>query len=264
MNTPRGTRVARLRIFPSALLVAGSLGGASTAALASTSLDSINLALLSPAQAAIQPNAATTTTNTPGTNTPAAAPGPAASGDRFALAPIDGDHAWFMTTGFGLARDNDPGTHGLLFATMSTFLDQGFEFQLELNGYSFSQPGDDALGAGFHFNLRWHVWHGTYGETRDNAGPLSSTTLTTAPDWTIFFDGGIGMIFSTDDVPENGTSLNFSPRAGVGFTARLGESSTRLVAGVRWHHMSNARINGDDENPDFNAPLGYLGLQWGF
>lgn len=187
---------------------------------------------------------------------------PPSSKDLFALAPSSqgGDRAWFLTLGAGVARDEDPGTHTLGFATFSTFLDQALEFQIELNGYAFQQPGDDAAGAGFHFNLRWHVWSGQYGEARQ----LWDAPMSSAPDWTVFFDGGIGMIFSTDDVPENGTSVNFSPRVGAGFTARLGESQTRLVMGVRWHHMSNARINGDDENPDFNAPLVFAGVQWGF
>lgn len=235
-----------------AMLAVSAVAGAATAQQAtkgeSRADQPLSLALLPASVAQLQPLAPAAETT-------------ASTADRFGMAPVAGaDRAWFFTVAAGVARDEDPGTHSTGFASLSTFLDQAFEVQLELNGYAFQQPGDDAAGVAFHFNFRWHTWYGMYGQSRQTW----DEPMTASPDWTIFFDGGIGMIFSTDDVPQNGTSVNFSPRVGAGFTARLGEGSTRLVAGLRWHHISNARINGDDENPDFNAPMVYAGVQWGF
>lgn len=177
--------------------------------------------------------------------------------DRFGAQPLaqgsDGRYAWFMTVGVGAAKDRDPGAHADLYFTLSTFLAKELEFQFEFNGWYFQQPGDDTCGAGLSFVARWHVWHGAFGETN-----------TEAFDWTVYLDLGIGFIASGDDVPPSGTSFNLAPRVGIGATFRLGENESRLVAGVRWHHMSNARITGDDNNPDFNAPLLYVGVQWPF
>ncbi|HYC99808.1 MAG TPA: acyloxyacyl hydrolase [Phycisphaerales bacterium] len=159
------------------------------------------------------------------------------------------DAGWFITVGVGIAADGDDDTHYNGFVALSTFIGEGLEFQFEGTGWYFDQDPDSTAGGGFAVNLRWHFlrrsWEGGEGS-----------------DWTLFADLGIGLIFSGDDVPDGGTSVNFSPRAGLGFTARLGDTSSRLVGGVRWHHMSNARSSGDEDNPDFNAPMFYIGVQW--
>ncbi len=158
-------------------------------------------------------------------------------------------YVWYLTVGGGVAADSDPGTHYDAFVAASTFIGEGLELQLEGSGWYFNQEPDSTFGGGFSINLRWHFWHGAYGGGEGH-------------DWTTYADAGIGMIFSGDDVPDGGTSANLAPRAGVGFTARLGDTQTRLVGGVRWHHMSNARADGDTNNPDVNAPMFYIGLQW--
>ncbi|MFT3684520.1 MAG: acyloxyacyl hydrolase [Phycisphaerales bacterium] len=183
-----------------------------------------------------------------GAATKAAAP-ELAKPDFGSLVKAGQTRTWFMTVGVGLADDSDPGTHADVFVAWSTFIGTGLEIQLEASGWYFDQSPDDTAGAGFAVNLRWHALHGTYGGGEGY-------------DWTIYGDLGIGIIASGDDVPPDGSSFNLSPRAGIGFTARLGESSTRFVGGVRWHHMSNARIHGDSNNPDFNAPMFYVGVQW--
>ena len=175
--------------------------------------------------------------------------------DYFGQAPTGDarDHHWFATLGAGVARDGDDGTHGDMFLALSTFIAKELEFQIEFSGWYFSQPGDDTGGVGVAINARWHALHGAWGEG-----------LSDAFDWSVFVDLGIGVILSGDDVPPGGTDGNLSPRVGVGATFRLGDSDKRVVAGVRWHHMSNARIFGDSNNPDFNAPMVYVGVQWPF
>lgn len=161
------------------------------------------------------------------------------------------ERAWFWTVGAGVAPGGSDGTHADVFVAASTFIGTGLEIQFEASGWYFDQEEDNTAGGGFAINLRWHALHGAYGGGEGY-------------DWTLFVDAGIGLIVAGDDVPDGGSSVNFAPRVGVGGTFRLGDSSTRLVGGVRWHHMSNARSNGDDENPDFNAPMFYVGVQWPF
>lgn len=156
---------------------------------------------------------------------------------------------WFLTTGVGVAGDGDAGTHADLFVAWSTFLGKELEIQLEGSGWYFDQETDNTAGGGFAVNLRWHFTHGAYGGGEGY-------------DWTVYADAGIGLILSGDDVPDDGSSLNLAPRVGLGFTARIDETGKRLVGGVRWHHMSNARFNGDSDNPDFNAPMFYVGMEW--
>jgi len=163
---------------------------------------------------------------------------------------------WFITIGGGVAGDSDPGTHYTGFAAFSTFIGTGLEFQIVGSGWYFDQSPDSTGGAGIAIRLRWHMLHGAYG------GESGWGTNPAGYDWTVFIDAGIGLIFSGDDVPPGGSSVNFAPTAAIGFTARLGDSATRLVVGAGWQHMSNARINGDSNNPDFNAPAVFIGLQW--
>lgn len=102
----------------------------------------------------------------------------------------------------------------------------------ELGGWYFNQEGDDAFGINPELVFRWHAFH-----DEDKS-------------WTWFFDTGIGVVASSDLVPDKGTGFNFMPRVGTGFTIELdAESQMRLMAGVRWHHISNARIGGDERNP---------------
>ncbi|GIW74261.1 MAG: hypothetical protein KatS3mg103_0783 [Phycisphaerales bacterium] len=120
------------------------------------------------------------------------------------------------------------------------FLVDRLEWLLEAGLWSLADDGNQAafgLSAGLGF--RWHFVM----EDR----------------WSAFADVGIALLASSDHVPPGGTQLNFMPRAGVGLTYRL-DADVRLIGGLRWHHISNARTRGDDRNPSRDAPLLYLGL----
>ena len=134
-------------------------------------------------------------------------------------------------------ESNDFNIHG----AYSIFLSNDVEFAVELAAWAFFQSEDNAVGLNPSIIFRWHFWH------RER--------------WTTYVDLGIGVLASTDDVPDNGTSLNFTPKGGVGLTYQLWEDrETRLQAGFRWHHVSNARITGDSNNPARDAPALYVGL----
>jgi opacity protein-like surface antigen len=126
----------------------------------------------------------------------------------------------------------------------SYFLAKDVECAFEAAVWHFNQPGDNPFGGSGSLVLRWHFI---------NTG-----------DWTVYADAGIGLLLATDDVPPDGTSFDFLPRAGAGFTRRLTDDGLRLQVGVRWHHVSNARITSDEDNPGRDAAMLYAGLVFPF
>lgn len=152
------------------------------------------------------------------------------------------DGTWWITLGTGYAhnlrKDSDYNVH----IAASTFLAKELEFSIELAGWYFAQEGPDTGGINPNMVFRWHFWH--------------------ADDfkWTVYGDVGIGLLFAFDDVPSGGTSFDFTPRAGVGYTTKIFDDDTRLQIGVRYHHISNARIRGDDRNPSRDSVMIYAGI----
>lgn len=166
----------------------------------------------------------------------ATSPPPAAFGTK-------GQEWW--TIGGGIANDFSDATDYNLRLAWSRFLADRVEFSVEANAWAFTQRGDDAVGINPAFLFRYHFYR--------------------VDRLTLFADIGIGLLFSTSDVPEGGTSFNFTPRAGVGLTYQLTDTApTRLQLGVRWHHVSNAHITGDTNNPSRDALMLSAGVLFPF
>jgi hypothetical protein len=81
--------------------------------------------------------------------------------------------------------------------------------------------------------------------------------------WSIFADVGFGVFEANDPVPAGGTHFNFTFRSGLGATYRLHEGLD-LIGGVRYFHLSNARIKGRVHNPSANGFEPYVGVMWTF
>ncbi len=154
--------------------------------------------------------------------------------------PFGSQGSHWVSFGGGLASDFTDNTDANLYAAYSYFLVDWFEVTGELGAWYHFQEHEDALGLNPVLVFRWHLLRGE--------------------DWTVYLDAGAGILFTTDSVPEGGTHVNFTPRIGVGFTHAIGESGARLQAGFRWHHISNARIAGDRNNPATDAPMLYVGV----
>lgn len=154
------------------------------------------------------------------------------------------DTRWW-SLGTGVAFDFEDGTSFNVHGSLSYFIAENIEAVGEVGAWYYSQPGEDAIGVNPAFVLRWHFL---------NKGS-----------WTAFADIGIGALLVSSDVPaDNGTSFNFTPRAGIGLTYALDDAGTRLQLGLRWAHVSNARITGHDDNFGVDAAMPYVGVVFPF
>ena len=101
------------------------------------------------------------------------------------------------------------------------------------------ETGHDGAGGGFDLLFRWHLLHGE--------------------SWSIYTEGGAGLLQLTEPFPANGTGFNFTPQFGFGGTLRVFEN-WRLMAGARYQHISNAGLHGPSHNPGFDGAMVYAGL----
>lgn len=156
---------------------------------------------------------------------------------------------WGWSIGGGVAFASDSTDYNAVL-TFHHFLVDRFEINFGVGGWVYDQDeGDEALGVNPAFGFRWHFWM-----------PEESSSRA----WSVYADIGIGMVFTDEEVPVDGTHYNFTPRAGVGATFQLGESSSRLDLGVRWAHVSNASSSGSDDNPSRDGVMIYAGVVFPF
>jgi len=120
---------------------------------------------------------------------------------------------------------------------ISWFFVDDLSLDVQLEQYGFFQTGEDAYAIGPALLLRWHF--------------LSYET------WSLYADAGCGVIYASNPVPFDGSRFNFTPRAGIGASFAITESA-RLMAGVRWFHVSNA--NTSTPNPGLNSLEIYAGI----
>ncbi len=152
-----------------------------------------------------------------------------------------GSARWYLQGGFAVEFDDTDNRFGMFGGGISYFIAKDLSIDLELNAMYFNQEDDDAFGGNFNLLFRWHFL------TRDT--------------WSLYMDGGAGLLAATERVPGDGTNFNFTPQAGLGMTYQVGETA-RLSVGARWHHISNARI--DDDNPGQDSILIYAGVSFPF
>ncbi len=163
------------------------------------------------------------------------APAPEPSNKPFGTAGSE-----WVTFGGGVAHDLSDATDANFHINFSRFFVDDVEFVAEVAAWTFTQRGDDAAGLSASMFFRWHFVNEEW--------------------FSLFVDCGIGMMVADNVVPEMGTGVNFMPRVGGGATFALGDAGARLITGLRWHHISNARIHGEERNPSRDAPMLYVGI----
>ena len=114
---------------------------------------------------------------------------------------------------------------------------------LGAEGYYVDQVRDDTVLGDVIVHGRWH--------------------FLTAERYSLFVDGGVGISYAEADVPEGGLRYNYTPRIGGGATVELREN-LHLLGGVRFFHISNANLEGRDNNPSQDGAMYYVGVLWTF
>ena len=137
------------------------------------------------------------------------------------------------------AQDFEENTDVSLFAQKTWFVVDDVEIGVEGAGWWIFQE-DDTWGVSSSLVVRYHFYQ--------------------QRTWSMFAEGGIGLFIAADNVPDDGTSFGFMPRVGVGTTIRIDDRDTRLMLGIHWHHISNARLNGEARNPARDAVGLYAGV----
>lgn len=116
-----------------------------------------------------------------------------------------------------------------------------FCWRCELTEYGVTTRDDTAAATQASLGFRHHVYQ--------------------VGDTSLFADIGFGIFDASKRIPNNGTYFNFTFHSGVGLDHPLSDH-VDLIAGIRYFHLSNARIDGPSHNPSLNGPEGYIGLMF--
>ncbi len=155
--------------------------------------------------------------------------------------------SWVFTAYGSAAFGDDSGEVYAVHVGGGYYFIDGLSINLEAVGAFASvndsgplHEGGDSLGGGFDLLLRWHF-------LRDkNEGR-----------WSIYADGGAGILYTGESIPANGSNFNFTPQIGLGATYKICDWAN-LMGGARWYHISNAGTHSD--NPGYDSALVYLGV----
>ncbi len=157
--------------------------------------------------------------------------------------PFGTRNTWRLTLQAGGGHDLKISDNKIMLAGVgvSYFLIDHLSFNIELNAAYVNQIGRNSGGVDFNVLFRWHVFD--------------------FDTWTIYADAGAGMIFTLNDVPADGTPVNFTPQIGFGVSFEVSREA-QLLMGVRWHHISNA--NTSRTNPGRDSIFAYAGVSLPF
>jgi hypothetical protein len=162
---------------------------------------------------------------------------------------------WHIGGGYGRELESTYDEFGLIGGGVSYFVIEDLSLVMELNGLYFSQetesgfpPSHDAWGFNFNLLARWHFL------ARER--------------WSIYGDGGVGVMYTTEPVPgpdagdsRGGGRFSFTPQIGFGASFEVADN-TRLLVGARLHHISNAQSASN--NPPRNSLYFYIAASFPF
>ena len=167
------------------------------------------------------------------------APADVSDGDRYA--PFGTTGTWRLNLIAGVPTNFKNATTPQFSVGASYFIAPYLSLDPQATVLYADQEGQNAFAAGFSLLFRWHFIH--------------------CETWTVYFEGGAGMIFSTEDIPEGASHLNFTPQICIGGTIDLG-NDVRLMAAAGWYHISNANSAVDNDGRD--QLMLYAGLSFPF
>jgi len=174
-----------------------------------------------------------------GTPDASAGAAPAAAAPAVPRFGAAGSWRWQILGGGGIGTDSI--SNAQFGVGVSWFVVDDLSIDVQVNADYFNQPGPSAWGGDVELLFRWHF--------------LARDT------WSLYVDGGCGLMWTSHDVPPDSASFNFIPQAGAGVTWEIAED-TRLMLGARWFHVSNA--NTGSPNPSYDGVFAYAGVSFGF
>ncbi len=152
--------------------------------------------------------------------------------------------ARYFSATAGTSRDSSIGRIYLTQMSIDHYIFDDFALRTGINfGYADADRTSGGVQGGPELGLRWHFWSGD--------------RLTT------YIDGSVATVAHQHPLTERSLQFNFDLQAGLGATFQLTEDA-HLKGGVRWHHLSNARVRGKSRNLGYDAPKVYLGVLWRF
>jgi len=152
-----------------------------------------------------------------------------------------GSTYWILNAGFG----SDIHSNYLIRSGigLSHFVANNVSLDAELNEMFIAQRGDDAVAINLNLLIRWHIWHDD--DYR----------------WSIYADGGAGILLASAPVPADASQFGFTPQLGMGASFDIG-NDRRIYGGFRWHHVSNANLF--ESNPGRDSLMLYAMLSFPF
>lgn len=158
--------------------------------------------------------------------------------------------SWTFQSYAGYVNDLGPYDVEMGFASVGVgyhFVDN-MSLSAEVTGYGIGQPegdgdvadeGGNALAGGAGVVFRHHIFQA--GET------------------SLFIDVAASLFEASERVPAEGTRWNYATQTGLGIVHGSGPGPN-LLLGVRFFHLSNADMHGDDRNPALNGVGAYAGV----
>jgi len=153
----------------------------------------------------------------------------------------EGTWRWGFSGGFAEDIKDSNNTLKILGVEYEYFVDDNLSLDLGLFIMDVDQVNENAKGLNFTLQLRWH--------------------FIAKESWSMFLEGGAGLLRTSENVPSDGSRFNFTPQAGVGFSFDIGNNNRWLI-GVKWHHISNA--NTYSNNPGRDSIMIWTGISFPF
>ncbi len=149
-----------------------------------------------------------------------------------------GSHRWLIGGMFG----SDLGDEKMAYVSggFEWFAIDDFSIGIQADlGWVGQDAGADAGLFGLGIMMRWHFLR--------------------YENWTMYGELGIGLAYATEPVRPSGSRLNFTPQVGVGLSFDL-SPDVRLLVGVGWYHLSNARTTPTNLGVDAIAVTGLVSI----
>jgi hypothetical protein len=150
-----------------------------------------------------------------------------------------GSKRWGIVGGYAIDFEGTENRLVRVGIEIEHFVENNLSLDLGLHLLDVKQSGKDAYGLNASVRVRWHF--------------IDEDT------WSMFIEGGVGLLRTSANVPSDGSEFNFTTQIGSGFSFDAGNNNRWLI-GVRWFHISNA--NTYNNNPSRDSVMLWTGISF--